>query len=267
MLQPRCLAALVSSEDLVARAKRTDRTDARRRFRAEQAALAAAEPDDTGAPAGVDPAKKSPKGQTVAAAPAQRPSMTTALKAAYRQPHFRDDLRALPVVVTNLGFLGAIGASLAAVVWFVVAYGPALANVPVGPAPNEAVMDVVKTNSLPYYAGSMVLIGPPMMGAFLIGFTAKRASWLGGLIYGIYTVILVVIVLQTEAGRLLTGDGPTEPIIAAAVAWAPLSACLFASALAWYRRFLDLANPNRRRRAAEQSRGKAKQSPARAARR
>jgi hypothetical protein len=257
------LAARSPQEDLVARAKRTHRTDARRRFRADQAALVATEQDGAVSATHAGSGLKTPKGQ--AAPVAQRPSMTGSLKAAYRQPHIADDLRALPVVLTNWGFLAAVGASLAAVVWFVVAYAPVLSGVPVAPAPNQAVMDVVQAQSLPYFAGSMVLVGPPMMGAFLIGFTAKRASWLGGLIYGIYTVILVVVVLQTEAGRLLTGDGPSQPVIASAASLAPISACLFASALAWYRRFLDLANPNRR--AAQQSKGKAKQAPAKAARR
>jgi len=32
-------------------------------------------------------------------------------------------------------------------------------------------------------------------------------------------------------------------------AFSPIGAALFASLLAWYRRFLDLANPNRRQQA------------------
>ena len=187
-------------------------------------------------------------------------------KGAYRQPHILDDLRHLPEVVTNLGFLAAIGGSLAAVIWFVVAYAPGLSSVPVNPASSADLQPVVQSQPIPYFLGTMVLQAPPAVGAFVIGFTAKRASWLGGLIYGIYTVILLLVVLQTQAGRLLTGDGAAETVVISAAAWSPMGACLFASALAWYRRFLDLANPNRGRQA-QQSRAKAKPGPAKAAKR
>ena len=92
----------------------------------------------------------------------------------------------------------------------------------------------------------LVLTPPPMIGAFLIGFTAKRASWLGGLVYGVVVALTFVIVLATPAGRLVTLDQPTDAC-SRPDGWRsrPMGAALFASAAAWYRRFLDLANPNR----------------------
>lgn len=243
----------------MARAKRTDRNDARRRYRAEQAALAATEPETDGAT--VAPAAASTKAQ---AAPGQRPGITATFRAAYRPAHVRDDLRALPQVVSNWGFLAAIAGSFAAVAWFVVAYSPAISQIPVDPTSNDALQAVVSPNPIPYFLGTMVLQAPPAVGAFIIGFTAKRASWLGGLIYGTYAVILVIVTLQTPAGRLLTGDGPTQTVILSSAAWSPMGAALFASALAWYRRFLDLANPNRGKKGqAQPSKGKPKQKPAR----
>jgi hypothetical protein len=243
----------------VPRAKRTDRTDARRRHRAEQAALTAAEPGAEGADASTAAATSAASGKATQAPPPQRPGIMGSVRAAYRQPHIMDDLRHLPQVVTNWGFLVAIAGSAAAVAWFVIAYTPGLDAVPVNPNSTTGLQGVIATSPIAYFVGTMVLQAPPAVGAFVIGFTAKRASWLGGLIYGIYTVILLLIVLATSAGRLITQDGSAQSVIVSSAAWAPMGACLFASALAWYRRFLDLANPNRgRQRQAQQSRSKAK---------
>ena len=120
-----------------------------------------------------------------------------------------------------------------------------MAAIPVGTATPEQLEQVVGSSTIPYFLGTMALQPPPAIGAFLIGFAAKRASWLGGLIYGIFVTIVAIVVLQTPAGRLLTGDGSAEAVIVGHAAWSPVGAALFASAAAWYRRFLDLANPNR----------------------
>ena len=108
---------------------------------------------------------------------------------------------------------------------------------------------------------------PPAIGAFLIGFAAKRASWLGGLIYGIFVVVVVIALLATPAGRLLTVDSPdgNTSLIVGHAAWSPIGAALFAAAAAWYRRFLDLSNPNRARRGEEprKPQGRGDMKPAR----
>jgi hypothetical protein len=44
---------------------------------------------------------------------------------------------------------------------------------------------------------------------------------------------------------VLTGNSPTDSIVLSAVALSPVGAALFAAAAAWYRRFLNMANPNR----------------------
>jgi hypothetical protein len=238
----------------VARAKRTDRTEARRRHRAEQATLAETEPGDViAAPAATG--KSSAK-----AVPPERPGIRTAFRGAMRPLDLRGDLRALPKVLTNWGFLAAMGITLAAAVLFVVAYSDAMAAIPVGTATPDQLTNVVGSSTIPYFLGTMALQPPPAIGAFLIGFTAKRASWLGGLIYGIFVTIVAIVVLQTQAGRLLTGDGSAQAVIVGHAAWSPIGAALFASAAAWYRRFLDLANPNRQ---AQQQARKGKQKPAR----
>jgi hypothetical protein len=245
----------------VARAKRTDRTEARRRHRAEQAALATTEPGDgTDATPAADRKAPDPK-----AAPAARPSIMASFRAAIRPLDLRGDLRAIPQVLTNWGFLAAIGLSAALGVWFVITYNDAMAAIPVGTATPDQLEAVVAQNQLPYIAWSMALQPPPMVGAFLIGFAAKRASWLGGLVYGIFIVAMAAITVQTSAGRLLSGDTSPEAVIVAHAAWTPIGAALFASAAAWYRRFLDLANPNRvaQRQARQQQQGRGDMKPAR----
>lgn len=236
----------------MARAKRTDRTEARRRHRAEQAELTgAASGDGTVVPAPRD-REAVPK-----AAPAQRPSITASFRGAIRPLDLKGDLRALPQVLVNWGFLLALALSAALAVWFVVTYSDAMAAIPAGTATPAQMEAIVAQNQLPYVVWSMALQPPPMIGAFLIGFAARRASWLGGLIYGIFVVVLAFVTLQTPAGRLLSGDTSANAVIVAHAAWTPVGAALFASAAAWYRRFLDLANPNRvaQRQARQQGRG------------
>jgi hypothetical protein len=232
----------------VARAKRTERTEARRRHRAELAALSGLEPGDEG----IDPTPTSSRTQGRPASE-QRPGIMASFRGAMRPLDLAGDLRATPRVLLNWGFLAALGITAAAAVWFVVAYNDAMAtlvaSLPAGGAPTpEQLEAVVGANTLPYFMGTMALQPPPAIGAFLIGFTAKRASWLGGLVYGIYVTILAVLILQTPSGRLLAGIGNIDTVIVAHAAWSPVGSAVFASAAAWYRRFLDLANPNRGRR-------------------
>ena len=73
------------------------------------------------------------------------------------------------------------------------------------PRPRSSSSRSSGSSTIPYFLGTMALQPPPAIGAFLIGFTAKRASWLGGLVYGIFVTIVAIVVLQTPAGRLLTG--------------------------------------------------------------
>jgi hypothetical protein len=91
---------------------------------------------------------------------------------------------------------------------------------------------------------------PPAAGAFLVGFTAPRASWLGGLAFGIVAAVCYAAIVLSPAGRLLIGSNPPEAFVLQAAVMGPIGALLFASAAAWYKRFLNLASPNRGRRAA-----------------
>ena len=235
----------------MARAKRTDRTAARRRYRAEQAA-----PADPTAAVASESAPAKGKGAP-AQAPAQpRPGIMASFKAAYRPLDLRGDLRAAPAVLTHWGVLAAIAITVAASAVFVISTNDFAASIDFsGPDPlTGKSLDTV--SSISYTVISMLIVPPPMAGAFLIGFTAKRASWLGGLVFGIIAAICYAVVLSSPAGKLLTVGQPAETGIVTAAALSPLGAAMFAAAAAWYRRFLDLANPNRNR--ARQQQGKAK---------
>jgi len=228
----------------VARAKRTDRTEARRRHRAEQAELA----PDTTSEETVD-RSAAMKPAPTSARPAKRPGIVASFKSAYRPVQLAADLRAAPQVLTHWGFLAAIGVTIAGTVIFILYYSNAVAGVAAGD--TAGLTAVIQTNTLPYLLATMLISPPPAAGAFVIGFTAKRASWLAGLVYGIVATAAFAVVLSTPAGRLLTGDQPAITLMAGAAAWSPIGAALFAAAAAWYKRFLDLSNPNRNRARAQ----------------
>jgi hypothetical protein len=242
----------------VARAKRTDRTDARRRYRA---AVSGFDESETTNQATSEPSARS--GSKVAsAAPVQRPSITAAFRGAMRPLDLRGDLQALPKILTNWGFLAALAVTAVAAGWFVIAYNDAMAAVATT-APVSELEKVVGGNSIPYFVATMAMQPPPAIGAFLIGFAAKRGSWLGGLVYGIVVTIVAIVILQLPAGRLLSGNGPADAVIIGHAAWSPLGAALFASAAAWYRRFLDLSNPNRVAQRQRQAQGRGDMRPVR----
>jgi hypothetical protein len=228
----------------VARAKRTERTDARRRYREEQATLTGEEGASETTMSESTSKSTTSKSTTQGAKPTgQRLGFTTLMKAAYRPPRIVDDLKSLPIVVTNIGFIGATLGSIAIAVWFCISYNTAISAVPIGD--TAGLQAVSASYQIPAMLMGMVISPPPAVGAFLIGFMAKRASWLGGLIYGVICTIIVILVLQQPAGRLFTADGSPDAIIASTAAWSPIGAALFAAAAAWYKRFLNLSNPNR----------------------
>lgn len=249
----------------MARAKRTDRTDARRRYRAEQASLAAAEPE---AEPGTQPdaAKAAPRSAKPATPPQQRPSITGAFKGAIRPLDLRADLRAAPKVLSHWGVLAAIGIAIASSVVFVLSTNELAQSIDFTAADPFTGKQLSTVSNISYLAFSLFVAPPPAAGGFLIGFTAKRASWLGGLAFGIVSTICYIGVLQTPAGQLLTGGQPANAAIVNAAAISPIGAALFASVAAWYRRFLELANPNRNQRQQQQQRkpqGRGDMKPAR----
>ena len=246
----------------MARAKRTDRTDARRRYRAEQATLNV-DPDADPSGEAVAGAKSTgtAKGAAPASAAPARPSFMSAFRASFRPVDLRGDLRALPRILTHWGLLASLAAAVVSTAVFILSTNEFASSLdltlsdPTGGKPIDTI------SNISYIAVSLFVAPPPAAGAFLVGFTAPRASWLGGLIYGIVAALCYTLILLSPTGRLFIGANSPQPYIANAWIVAPIGAALFASASAWYKRFLNLANPNRGRKPekpAPKGRGNAK---------
>ena len=206
----------------MARAKRTDRAEARRRHRATFADPLA---DGEGAAAEDAPASIPVAGSRAAtgglrkpAAPAPgqpvRPSVTSAFTSSFRQVDLRSDVRLLPKLLVHRAFLAPTVASGLAFVLF--AYFPSPPTV------------------LFYKYFSYQL---PVAALFVAGFFAPRASYLIGAIVGVASVLF-----QAPLWMGQTSDFAIGSLVSGA-----LGGALFASMAAWYRRFLRRANPNRAR--------------------
>lgn len=256
----------------MARAKRTNRAEARRRHRALAAEQATAETPD----ATEGPAQPSSRGPRPPAEP--RPSgMRYAFRAAFREPNLREDLKHLPQLLRSRAVLLPI----------LVSAGTAVAIA----ATNGN--DVISRLLAQYF-----LITPPIGSIFIAGFFAPRASYMAGFIVGLGAAIALTAVIVATPNLGATGATPgaspsaspgasaaagapsslpaspsTSAASASAVASAspspgasgsgevpaanpvliardallesPVIGIFAASAAAWYRRFLQLANPNR----------------------
>ena len=246
----------------MARAKRTDRTDARRRYRAEQASLTV-DPDDEQSADAVPGAKSAgaSRGAAPASAAPARPGFMTAFRAAFRPVDLRSDLRALPKILTHWGLLASLAAAVVSTVVFILSTNDFAAGLDLTLSDPASGKPIGTVSNISYIAVSLFVAPPPAAGAFLVGFTAPRASWLGGLIYGIVAAACYTVILLSPTGRLFIGANSPQPYIANAWIVAPIGAAFFASASAWYKRFLNLANPNRGRKPekpAPKGRGNAK---------
>jgi hypothetical protein len=215
----------------VARAKRTDRADARRRWRQTQTD----EPDGGELAAEAPEPARTPRPAT---APAERPSITAAFRNAYHPAKVREDIAALPWLIRGRAFL----ISVALVVGGVAA---------VGIAPENAV------TSLFFQA---MVVPPAMAPIFIVGFFARRASYLLGFIVAVVDVLAYTIFIYSVAPGIATE--PIDPaqqqqLVLSALTVGPASGILFAAAAAWYRRFLTLSNAG----AAQRARARQQQKP------
>ena len=232
----------------MARAKQTARSEARRRYR--QASM---QPDDE---AGAE--LESGEGQSEAgptrtqaragdrpgqAAPA-RPSFFGAFRAAYHPARIREDLRLLPTLLRSRAFLAAIGLVL---------------------------VGAIGAFAFPGYTGSafawelLVWPGSALAPQLVAGFFAPRASYILGFLVGLAQGIVFTIFLTTFSSRLgttLPSDQVTNLLTTSFVS-GPVLGTLFASAAAWYRRFLALSSPRRQPQSRGSGRPAAKGNPSR----
>ncbi|MEO5966042.1 MAG: hypothetical protein ABIR11_11305, partial [Candidatus Limnocylindrales bacterium] len=176
---------------------------------------------------------------------APRPSIIGALRSAFRPLDFKGDLRSLPRLLVHWSFWGPALGTIASTVLFVT-----LAQGRTPTTPSDTVW------ALAFFAFQMFVfpLPAPAGAAFIGGFGARRASWLVGLLIGVLAAACFAVIVYSVPSFLLFGTAVTStPATQQSYALqgflvAPLGSALFASAAAWYKRFLNLANPNRNQR-------------------
>ncbi len=212
----------------MARAKSTDRSDARRRWRQTHVGEFEGPEDVSSEPT---------PGMKPAAEPPARPSITAAFRNAYHRPNYREDIAALPRLLLTRGFL----ISVALVVGGVAA---------VAAAPNNQITTLVF---------QAMVVPPAMAPIFIVGFFAPRASYLLGLIVAVVDVVAYAFFVYTVAPGVATvpiDPAQQQQLVYSALSVGPLSGIFFAAAAAWYRRFLSLSNANAQQRARARQQGR-----------
>jgi hypothetical protein len=229
----------------VARAKRTERAEARRRYRAATTG-AAGEGDDAletpEVPAAARPRDSRSRGRSSAGDPAvaaaARPGFIGTLRAAAGPVDILGDLRALPSIVLH---------SRAAWVPGVVILATTVA----------LMIPSLSSNQIVVLAGNVVLQPPPMIIAFLAGMLAPRGAWLVGGLMGLLAGIAYVFVVTLNTDVLVTPLGWTYVVtsdqkIAYAtnvLVTAPLFGVAVGAFAGFYRRFLNMSTPQRQQQA------------------
>lgn len=222
----------------MARAKRTDRAEARRRYRATL--IDETEPldsEDDPEPEAESTADRAPAGRArsraaaTATATAPRPSVMGAFRAAFRPTDLRGDIAALPGLVRHRSFFIPLAMIVAAAAIIVVTGGT----------------EPISRGLTPYF-----LAPPPVAPVFLAGFLAPRASYLLGGLLGLIASVAIVAVLSTptlqQAVTGATGAAVLQPdVIGYSFFVSIVGGAFYAAAAAWYKRFLALANPARTR--------------------
>ncbi len=232
----------------MARAKQTARSEARRRYRQsamQPADEAGAELESGEGEAEPGPARTSARaGDRPAQSAPARPSFFGAFRAAYHPAHIREDLRLLPMLLRSRAFLAAIGLVL---------------------------VGAIGAFAFPGYTGSafawelLVWPGSALAPQLVAGFFAPRASYILGFLVGLVQGIVFTIFLTTFASRLGTSLPPDQVtnLLTTSFVSGPVLGTLFASAAAWYRRFLALSSARRQAPGRGSGRPAAKGNPSR----
>ncbi len=222
----------------VARAKRTERAEARRRYRATIATDPLAEDAD-----GAD--------EPSAAAPARAPSVRTPRRPASRDRAARPSGSASWTPSSSRSGPSTSGRTSPSLPWItihtkaiwlpvLITIGATIATAVTGA--NDMVTGLLFT----YF-----VVFPAIGGVFIGGFLAPRASWLVGVVVGLvsaacYVALGVAGLLPPPFNEQFTADATGASV--SAFIYSPIMGAFFAAAAAWYRRFLALSSPNRNRR-------------------
>jgi hypothetical protein len=214
----------------VARAKRTARAEARRRYRAEQA------PVDTTAEEPMDAPSEgtAEAGTRTQPAPDARRGIAAAFREAFHPLDLRGDLRTFPTTARNKALWIPILLILISTALFIAR----------PPTSTSDFAGLITSFLFQYF-----IVTPGIGAAFIAGFLAPRASWLLGAIVGAVSAASYSF-LGLGGYIPVAADAPkpvAQDLVLAAFTIGPILGAFFASAAAWYRRFLLLNNPNRGR--------------------
>jgi hypothetical protein len=221
-------ASVDSKEGTLARAKQTDRAEARRRYRRSQTEVVGDEaelkPEERGSD--LRTARQGSQAARDPGPPSGRPGFGSAMRGAYHPAHVREDLRHLPMLLRSRAFLaGALMVLVGAVVVYI----------------------------FPNYTGSamawelLVWPGSALAPQLVAGFFAPRASYILGFLVGLIQGVVFTIFLTQFSSRLGAALPTSElgNLLSVSFLTGPLLGALFASMAAWYRRFLALSGPRR----------------------
>lgn len=223
----------------MARAKSTERANARRRYRAAttetpNVEVAGEAPGIPDAALPREQRDRRPSGSAPDVPPSVRAGFMTSLRAAAGPVDIRGDLRAFPSVVLR---------SKAALVPGLIVVGTSVAMM----------MPDLAANQFVQMAGNVVLQPPPMIIAFLAGMLAPRGAWLLGGLAALGAGLAWVLVVTVTTDVLITALGftyevTTEQELAYAqnvLITAPVFGIAVGAFAGFYRRFLNMSAPRR----------------------
>jgi hypothetical protein len=198
----------------LARAKNTDRAEARRRHRDQQRVA-----DDTMSTTTGD-------AESSVAPQASSQPASTSLLSAMKMPNVVADLRILPGMLLSTRMLWIPFIALLVAFFMVIALDKGL--VPTG---IDQFVQLYVTLTLPPTALFVFFVG---------GFLAPRASYLVGFVLGLFDALLITLITLLVSTGSTTESTGTEGSSGALAIWiiAPLVGTLSAGFAAWYRNFL-----------------------------
>ena len=178
----------------MARAKRTDRAEARRKYRAYLQAQEDAgiiEDGDSTDDAGQKPVRSRDSRVQASPQPGARLGMFAAAKAAYRTPHYMDDIRNVrSLVFRSNAIWPAAAISVAAGAYISVRINSGGSNDPIGPMLYQFLFYPV-----------------PLLPPMIAGFLAPRSTWLAGIITSFIATMTLVVVVWMFAGKFAATAG------------------------------------------------------------
>ena len=210
----------------MARAKSTDRAEARRKYRAylqaqEEAAAAANLPDDAPSTTTSKPVRSGQRpGQP--AQPAGRLGMFAAARAAYRTPTYVDDVRHIgDLVFRSKAVWPVLLVCVAGAVYMSARVGATDAN-------KDPILPMVY---------QFLFYPVPLLPPMIAGCFAPRATWLAGAIAAFIATMSLVVVVTLNTGTFSNTTGelfasPSPAVSGAAASVAPSQSALIASASA-----------------------------------